>query len=99
MFSSNDVNAYGMAIDYLDLIEQLYDHGVSQTITLKIRRARTPHYLKLDCLLHLRGVDHRVEIDLNVEPLLNHEEASTYLTYIARDVAGMLGQLVFLRNG
>ena len=88
------MNRYGIAIDYLELIEALYDAGVAACIELKLDAYRTWGTIPITATVHIRGVEHGVTITLKADILL-HGERKGYLECIAYEIAASLGRQVF----
>ena len=91
----NDINRYGIAIDYAELIETLYNVGVAQCVELRIAHARTPVEIELDAYVHFRGKNYGAMIKLSTEVLMSSSR-DDYLNSIAHEIARLIGdQMLF----
>ena len=90
------VNDYGIVIDYKELVENLYDVGVSQCIDLSVAPSRTWTDINIRGSLHFRGKDYHVEVTVNTEGL--RSDGVNYLHYVAKEIAHGMGKVLLLSN-
>lgn len=90
-------NQYGIAIDYIQLIEDMHIAGVDRGVQLKMDIPRNPHSIGIHATTLIKGVDYHCTVELIPDYLMS-ENRVQYLRDIAGGVARELGYLVFLRR-
>jgi hypothetical protein len=89
---------YGIALDYKELIESLYDAGVAPSVELTVENTRTWADIHIKARTHFRGLDYTVIITLQTDVLLR-EHGYDYIMSTAHGIATALGLAVFRRGG
>jgi len=93
----SSINQFGIASDYLVLIEELYDAGVAQCIELKVVHTRIPISISIEAVMHFRGMNYEVQLRLATDVLLS-DDREEYLNSIAYEIARLFGEAIFLRK-
>lgn len=92
------INDYGVVVDYLQVIEELYNAGVDRGIILHIANARGLYDVTLEATTHIKGVDYMIQVSL-ITALLMEEDRYKYMKSIAYNVATSMGEVIFIRSG